>query len=80
MGSSYFPAEQGLPGKQIGVGSPPDVPIAPTGQLTSGLQGGMGLDGRAPAPNAVAIITIRIPIMIAFTCFSSAAVAAWHGF
>jgi hypothetical protein len=39
--SSYFPAEQGLPGRQIGIGSP-DLPAVPAEQLTPGLQGGMG--------------------------------------
>jgi hypothetical protein len=59
--------EQGLPGKQIGVGSPPDP--------------GIGSTDRAATPNAVPSATTRIPSMIfTFMCLSSAAVAAWHGF
>ncbi|HZI57241.1 MAG TPA: hypothetical protein VFF39_10720 [Verrucomicrobiae bacterium] len=41
----------------------------------------MGLDDRAATPNAVPNTINTNPSMIfAFTCLSSAAVAAWHGF
>ena len=61
--SSYFAAEQGFPGKQIGIGSPDSTfPLA--GQLKSGLQGGIGLDGRAATPNAVPNTANKNPSMI----------------
>jgi len=89
---SYFPAEQSLPGRQIGIGSPASafVPAEQglpgkqigigspdsAGQLTPGTQGGMGLVDRAAAPNAVPNTTNKNPSIFAFMCLSSAAVAA----
>jgi len=74
---SYFPDEQGFPGKQIGIGSP-DRPFAPAGQLTPGLQGGIGSPLKPlAAPNAAPRTTNKNPSMIfVFMCLSSAAVAA----
>jgi hypothetical protein len=62
--SAFVPAEQGFPGKQIGIGSPDSA-----GQLTSGLQGGIGPVDRAATPNAVPNTTNKNPMMIfAFMC------------
>ena len=73
----YFAVEQGIPGLHSGIGSPENG-FAPTGQLTPGLQGGIGSPlNPFAAPNAVPNTTNKNPSMIfAFTCLSSAAVAA----
>jgi hypothetical protein len=62
------------------MGSPENI-FVPTGQLTLGLQGGIGSPlNPLAAPNAVPNTNSKNPSIFAFMCLSSAAVAAWHGF
>ena len=67
----YFAAEQGLPGRQIGMGSPENA-FVPAKQGLPGLHSGIGSPlNPFAAPNAVPNTTNKNPSMIfAFMCLS----------
>lgn len=75
-GSYLGIGQLGSLGRHIGSG-PPSNAFDPAGQLTPGLQGGIGSPENPSSPNAIPSTTTKAPkITFAFTCLSMPRVAA----